>query len=87
MTAYDPHKETFLVTDASKTGVGFLQLQDVDDDKTNNQGEAPKNKKKNKKVNLNNKKIRWAGSAALSPAQHRYPPIMVELLATVFAME
>ena len=39
------------------------------------------------KMNLTRKKIVWCGSAALSPAQCRYPPIILELLATAYGME
>ena len=31
LPAYNPDKETFLVTDASKSGVGYLLLQDADE--------------------------------------------------------
>ena len=79
LTPYDPNKETDLVVDALRSGVGFLLLQPED--------EQDDGQMKSDKVKRKPKKIMWAGSTALSPAQFRYPPIMLELLAVVFALE
>ena len=99
LTAYNPDKTTFLVTDASKTGLGYLLLQDHEDleevpgesrDTSHSSGgrrRKTSGKGSEAKVNLTKKKLVWCGSAAWSPTQYRYPPIMLELLATVFGME
>ena len=96
LTAYNPDKTTFLVTDASKTGLGYLLLQDheepgeVEDAGSHSSGGRGRRKTRKgteARVNLTKKKLVWCGSAALSPTQYRYPPIMLELLATVFGME
>ena len=60
LSPYNPNKDTDLVVDASRSGVGFLLLQ-PEAEQVDGQIKSDKDKKKPKK-------IVWAGSAALSPA-------------------
>lgn len=82
LSPFDPLKKSYLVSDASKTGIGFLLLQDAEVE-----DQASRMKGMREKVDLSRKRLVWCGSAALSQTQYRYPPVMLELLAAVFSME
>ena len=82
LSPFDPAKKSYLVSDASKTGIGFLLLQGADVSDQREKGKPTK-----EKVDLTKKRLIWCGSAALSQTQYKYPPIMLELIAAVFSME